>query len=117
MVLVSASVGWRDVVEKLDGREQPVTDKETSVALETAMTTLPPEDLSDFLRLSDINPEHDSGSDPGCVIFNCTIRHGSLIPLKSADRDHPIWQRMIEVAGSRITPGTGLLLDTHLVLT
>lgn len=104
-------------MEKLDGCEQPVTDEETSAALETAMTTLPPEDLSDFLGLSDIDPEHDSGADLGCIIFNCAVRHGSLIPLKSTDRDHPLWRHMLEVAGPRISPGTGLLLDGHLVLT
>lgn len=104
-------------MEKLNGGKQPAIDEETAAALEAAMTTLPPEDFSDFLRLSDIIPESDSGYYPGCIIFNCAIRHGSLVPLKSADRDHPIWRRIIEVADSGISPGTGLLLGSHLVLT
>ena len=104
-------------MEKFSEREQPVTDEETSAALETAMSTLPPDDLTDFLRLPDTDIAYEQGSGFGCVIFDCATRHGKLVPLKSSDRNHSLWQHILEVSGSCITPGKGLLLNNHLVLT
>lgn len=103
-------------MEKFTGRERPAVDEETSAALATAMSTLPQEAAGNFLKLPDAGPAGDAQSGTGYVVFNCAIRHGGLVPLRSADRVHPLWRDIVEAAGPRLAPGIGLLLRNHLVL-
>ena len=94
-----------------------MTDEETSAALTTAISALPQEVVRDFLSRPDAELRDESGLDAGYTIFNCAIRHGGIVPLKSTDRAHPLWQQIVAAAGPALPPGTGLPLPGHLVLT
>lgn len=91
-------------------------EEDVSSALAATMGTLPAGALDDFLRWNETRADQSPAGD-GYVVFICAVRRGSLAPLKSVDLEHPLWRQILEAAGARIRPDTGLLLAHHLVLT
>lgn len=101
-------------MDNLSRQSKSAGDARTTAEIVSTMRALPMDALSNFFRLPDTDLEHGPGS--GCIIFNCAISDGGLIPLKSKDREHPLWRHVLEAAGSHITPGAALSLQNHLVL-